>query len=141
VCRYRECVIDGEGDEQQRGLDEPSLIGQETPQRPERPFARPDQIELVEALDDAVMLRRLVTLVGYIGDGRPVDEMGDLTPYDTDQLRRLLDIDDPVEGLAEQLGHLPTSGLLPSLNYVIQVALVAGLLRNTAAIDIDDLDD
>jgi hypothetical protein len=141
VCRYRECVIDGEGDEQQRGLDEPSLIGQETPQRPERPFARPDQIELVEALDDAVMLRRLVTLVGYIGDGRPVDEMGDLTPYDTDQLRRLLDIDDPVEGLAEQLGHLPTSGLLPSLNYVIQVALVAGLLRNTAAVDIGDLDD
>ena len=48
---------------------------------------------------------------------------------------------DPIEGLAEQLGHLPTSGLLPDLNFVIQVALEAELLRITGAIDIADLDD
>ena len=138
--RYREYVIDGE-DEQQQRLDDPSPVGQEAPRRSKGPWGMPDPAELVEELDHATLLRRLVQLVDYIGDGRPVDEMGDLTPYDTDQLRRLLGIDDPVEGLAEQLGHLPTSGLLPSLNYVIQVALVAGLLRNTAAIDIDDLDD
>ena len=34
-----------------------------------------DPAELVEALDEAVLLRRLVQLVDYIGDGRPVDGM------------------------------------------------------------------
>ena len=97
--RYREYVIDGE-DEQQQRLDDPSPVGQEAPRRSKGPWGMPDPAELVEELDHATLLRRLVQLVDYIGDGRPVDEMGDLTPYDTDQLRRLLGIDDPVEGLS-----------------------------------------
>ena len=89
---YREHVFDGEDDDAQQlreacdrstsereqlvgSLDEPPLFGQEAPPRPERRFVMSDPAELVEALDEAVLLRRLVQLVDYIGDGRPVDGM------------------------------------------------------------------
>lgn len=102
------------------------------------PIVLPTEDELAEALDRSVMLDRLVKLVDFVGDGRPADDMGDFTPWDTEQLRRLFNTGDSVEGLAEELGHHPTSGMLPELSLIVELALAIDLLTFGDVVDTDD---
>ncbi len=86
--------------------------------------------ELAALAAGTVLVRRLVTLAGYIGAGRSVTDRQNLKLADGKELARLLYTGDRVdEWIGDRLFKTKSSEELRDVDYTYRVALAAGLLE------------
>lgn len=91
-------------------------------------FASEDELRAAAAA--SVLVRRLVTLVTYVGPGRPVTDRGNLKVADGKELAGLMGVADEVDRTyGEHVFRTRSAADLRGVDYPYRLALAADLLR------------